>query len=44
MWWVHVDGMEAVGELRVRQYEARGWDVGQKPEIEHAWLSFGDIV
>jgi hypothetical protein len=33
-WRVRVNGMEAVGGLRVRQREAEGRDLGQKPKTE----------
>jgi hypothetical protein len=42
-WWVQVNDMEAVGGHCVcaSQREARGRDLGQKPENERSLLSFG---
>ena len=37
---MRVDSMEGAGGLHVSQCEAKGHDLGQKPEIECAWLSF----
>ena len=39
--WSHVDCMAAAGGLCVCQHEARGQDLGQKPETEHSSLGFG---
>ena len=39
--WVGVDIMEAAGGLRVRQCEAGGGGLGQKPETEQSLLGFG---
>ena len=36
-----VDIMEAAGGLRVRQCEAGGGGLGQKPETEQSLLGFG---
>jgi hypothetical protein len=35
-WWVRVDDVEAAGGLRVRQREARGWGLSQKPKTERS--------
>ena len=39
-----VDITEAAGGLHVRQCEARGWGLGQKPKTEQSWLGFGRTV
>ena len=36
-----VDIMEAAGGLHIRQCEAGGQGLGQKPETEQSWLGFG---
>ena len=39
-WWVRVYDMELAVGLRVRQREARGWGLSQKPEnrVSVAWF------
>jgi hypothetical protein len=38
---VQVNGMDAAAGLHIHQCEAGGLGLGQKPENEHLWLSFG---
>jgi hypothetical protein len=41
---VQVNGMDVVGGLHVHQCEAGGLGLGQKPETECSWLSFGHVA
>src|SRR5882762_6023012 len=45
-WWVRVDNMEAVVGLRVRQHEARGRGLSQKPESRAsvAWFRTCHVI
>ena len=43
-WWVRVNNMDVVGGQHVCPHEAGQQDLGQKPETERSWHSFGCAV
>ena len=42
--WVWVKGTEVTGGLCIRQCQAVGWGLGQKPETKPSWLGYGRAV